>query len=71
MNEQQLFGQLFNSIPLHTENHLDSLLETMDKDLAIYYIVQAVKYSHSQGIFTLGESEIISKSIRVLSKPKD
>lgn len=68
MNEEKLFGQLFNTIPLLTENHLDTLLETLDRDYAIYLLVQAVKYAHTQGVYSLGESEIISKSIRILSK---
>lgn len=68
MNEEKLFGQLFNTIPLLTENHLDTLLETLDRDHAIYLLVQAVKYAHTQGVYSLGESEIISKSIRILSK---
>jgi hypothetical protein len=68
MNEEKLFGQLFNTIPLLTENHLDTLLETLDREHSIYYLVQAVKYAHSQGVYSLGESEILSKSIRILSK---
>lgn len=68
MNEEKLFGQLFNVIPLLSENHLDTLLETLDKEHAIYFLVQAVKYAHNQGTYSLGESEILSKSIRVLSK---
>lgn len=68
MNEEKLFGQLFNTIPLLSENHLDTLLETLDKEHSIYYLVQAVKYAHSQGVYSLGESEILSKSIRILSK---
>ena len=68
MEEQDLFGKLFNSIPLLSENHLDTLLETLDKERSIYLLVQAVKHGYDSGIYTIGESEVISKCIRVLSK---
>jgi hypothetical protein len=68
MEEEKLFGKLFNSVPLLTENHLETILETMDKDRAIFLIVQAVKHSYHQGLYSLGESEVISKCIRILSK---
>jgi hypothetical protein len=66
--KEELFGNLFGTINLLTEDHLDLLLSTMDKEHSIYYLVEAVKSAHKRGAFSIGESEIISKSIRVLSK---
>jgi hypothetical protein len=40
----------------------------MNKDHALYYLIESVKASHKRGAFTIGESEVISKAIRVLSK---
>ena len=70
MSEEQTenYGNLFGTINLLTEDHLDIILSSMDKEHSIYYLVEAVKSAHSRGAFTIGESEIISKSIRVLSK---
>jgi hypothetical protein len=68
MEEQKIFGKLFNSIPLLSEDHLDVLLQTMDKDSSLYVLIQAVKYGHESGVYSLGESEVISKCIRILSK---
>ena len=68
MEEQKLFGKLFNTIPLLNENHLDVLLQTMDKDTSIYVLIQAVKHAHESGVYSLGETEVISKCIRTLSK---
>jgi hypothetical protein len=39
----------------------------MDKDKAIFFLVQAVKQAYHSGIYTLAEAEVLSKSIRVLS----
>jgi hypothetical protein len=66
--QPELFGKLFESIPIQSEEHLDAILNTMDKEHGIYYLTQAVKYAYQAGIFSLGECEVISKSIRVTSK---
>jgi hypothetical protein len=66
-NENKLFGTLFNSIDLKSEEHLDIILSTMDKDHSIYYLVEAIKSAHRKGAFTIGETEVISKAIRTLS----
>ena len=68
MEEEQLFGKLFESIPIQSEEHLNAILETMDKGHGIFYLTQAVKYAYQSGIFSLGECEVISKSIRVTNK---
>jgi hypothetical protein len=39
----------------------------MDKEHAIYYLVESVKAAHKRNAFTIGETEVISKSIRVIS----
>jgi hypothetical protein len=65
--EKELFGNLFGTINLLSEEHLELILTTMDKEHAIYYLVESVKAAHKRGAFTIGESEILSKSIRVIS----
>lgn len=67
----QLYGELFGSIPLQNEKHLDVLLETMDKPNAIYILTQAVKYAYNQGAYSIGESEVLSKAIRISNKPEN
>lgn len=71
MEQEKIYGKLFNSVPLLTENHLQTLIDIMDKEQAVFLLVQAVKHAYHNGVFSLGESEIISKSIRVLSEVKD
>ena len=67
-NTNNSFGNIFGTINLLTEEHLDVILSTMDKEHSIYYLVEAVKVAYKRGVFTIGETEVISKSIRVLSK---
>jgi hypothetical protein len=66
--QQELFGKLFNSIPLYNEEHLDTLLDTMNKDTSIYYLIQAIKFAYESGLYSMGECEVISKAIRISSK---
>lgn len=68
MEEQKLYGKLFNTIPLLTDDHLEVMLTTMDEKTAIYYLTQAVTFAYQNGIYSLGECEIISKSIRLLHR---
>ena len=71
MEEEKIYGKLFGSVPLLTEDHLQTLLDVMDKEQAMYMIVQAVKYAYHNGLYSLGESEIISKSIRTLTQQEN
>lgn len=68
MSEEKLYGKLFNTIPLYTEDHLDLMLQTLDKEIAIQLLIHAVKTAYNQNIYSLGECEVISKSIRVVTR---
>jgi hypothetical protein len=65
---KELFGNLFGTIDLLNEEHLEVILTTMDKDHSIYYLIEAIKAAHKRGVFTIGEVEIIAKAIRTISR---
>lgn len=67
-NNKELFGNLFGTIDLLNEDHLEVILSTMDKEHSIYYLVESVKAAHKRGAFTIGEMEVISKAIRTVSR---
>jgi hypothetical protein len=71
MEEEEIYGKLFNTIPLYNENHLDVLLQTLNKENATQLLIHAVKTAFHQNIYSLGECEVISKSIRVLTRPEE
>jgi hypothetical protein len=71
MEEEQLFGKLFESIPIQSQQHLDAILSTMTKEHGIYYLTQAVKFAYQSGVYSLGECEVISKAIRVTNSTKE
>lgn len=67
MNEDnEIYGNLFGSIELLNEEHLEAILASMDKNLANYYLIESVKLAYRKGCYTIGETEVISKSIRIL-----
>ena len=70
MEEEKLYGKLFGTIPLYNDDHMDVLLNTMDKERAIFILTQAVKLAYESQLYSLGESEVLSRSIRLLSKPE-
>ena len=66
--ENSEFGRLFNTIPILSEEHLDIILQTMSEKDSVYILVQAVKHAYNNNVFSIGETEVISKAIRVISK---
>jgi hypothetical protein len=69
--EQESYGILFGTINLVNEQHLEAILTTMDNDHALYYLIESVKSAHRKGAFTIGETEVISKALRVILKDTD
>jgi hypothetical protein len=69
--EEELYGKIFDEIPLISEEHLELILSNMSYDESIYFLTQACKSAYHRGAFSIGESEIISKAIRIISKTKN
>jgi len=67
MENEELFGNLFGTIDLLSEDHLEVILTTMDKEHSLYYLIESVKAAHKRGAFSIGEVEVISKAIRTIS----
>ena len=46
-------------------------IQTMDNNVATQTLIHAVKCAYERGAFTIGEVEVVSKSIRVLAEPQE
>ncbi len=68
MEENKSYGTLFGDISLMSEEHLETILNSLDKESSKYFMISAVKYAFHKGIYSIGETEIISKCIRILCK---
>ena len=56
---------LFNKLKFNTQEYND-YLNHMDLNMSVINIVSGLLHAQSKGVFTLNESEILAKSIRVL-----
>ena len=61
-------GSLFDVINYNSYENLDKFIVNMSQEQSLYCLMEAVKCSYRRGVFTLEESEAISKSLRILSK---
>jgi hypothetical protein len=60
-------GNLFDVINYSSYENLDKFIVNMNEEQALYCIIEAVKCSYRRGVFSIEESEAISKSLRIIS----
>lgn len=60
-------GMIFGSIAYYDNNQLNGLVENISFEQAYFYLTQALQHSFNSGVFNLQESEILSKSLRIVS----
>lgn len=65
---EELYGKIFDEVPIISEDHLEIILSSMSNQEAMYFMTLACKSAYHRGAFALGESEVISKAIRILTK---
>jgi len=68
MEEKELLAILFGRLEISTEEQLETILQTMNIEVATIFLIHAVKHAYERGIYNIGETEVISKCIRTLSK---
>ena len=66
--QTQPIGYLFESIAIYDQSAVSQFVDNMIPEQAFYIITQAIQMAYSKNIFTLQESEILSKSLRVLTQ---
>lgn len=66
--ESKPIGQLFNSINIYDEKSVELFIDNMTPEQSFYVITQAVLMAHDNRIYSLQESEILSKALRILQR---
>ena len=61
-------GKLFGTINYASIDSLESFLSNLNIQQSLYVLGQSLEFANNQGIFSLQESEILSKSLRILNK---
>lgn len=57
---------LFDEVAVYRVEDIDSLIDNLTDEQAKYMTIKALQMAYKRGVFTLTESEIISKSLRIL-----
>lgn len=66
--EKQPTGLLFGSIGYNKPEDVDNLIDNLDMAQSFYIITQSLHYIHESRLLTLQETELVSKSLRLLHK---
>jgi hypothetical protein len=64
-------GTLYNSINYTSTEDLDTFIDNLSDTQALFCLIEASKMAHNRNIFTIEESELLSKSIRMLKKQNE
>ena len=67
MEQKQPIGLLFDSVAYYTPNDINALCDDMSLEQAYFMLIKSIEFAHKQRIFTLQETELISKSLRILN----
>ena len=59
---------LFESIRYQSPEDVEKFIESIDSAQSFYVVTKALEMAYSRGVYSLQESEILSKSIRILTK---
>ena len=66
-------GFLFDTVAYFSDESIENMINNLDKKSVPYLITQALEYAHSKNVFSLMESEVLSKIVRcnvtTLSQP--
>jgi|TARA_R110000803_G_scaffold30572_1_gene68865 hypothetical protein len=64
-------GTLFDTINYTNLQDLDKFVQNLNGDQSLYCVVHAAKSAHKRGVFSIEESEVVSRAIRVLTTPPE
>lgn len=67
MEQKQPIGYLFDNVAFYTPNDINILCDEMNLEQAYYMMIKALEFAHKSRIFTLQESELVSKSLRIMN----
>jgi len=65
LNEE---GILFDSVKYKSVEEVENLIQGLTVEQSFFFISKSLEFAHSRGAFNLTESELISKSLRILIK---
>ena len=65
--QDEFQGYLFSSIGYKSDNDVRNLIENLNMEQSFIFINKAIELAYSQGMYSMIETEIISKSLSMIS----
>jgi hypothetical protein len=64
--QKQPILHLFEEVAIYKPEDIDNLIDNLSEDQAKFMLIRAVQMAYRNGLYSLTDSEIISKSLRTL-----
>jgi hypothetical protein len=62
--QKQPIAYLFEDVAIYNPEDINNLIDGLTEEQAKFMLIRAVQMAHKNGIYSLTESELISKSLR-------
>jgi hypothetical protein len=57
---------LFEDVAIYKPEDIDNLIDSLTEEQAKFMLIRAVQMAYKNGLYSLTESELVSKSLRML-----
>jgi hypothetical protein len=64
--EKQPIAHLFEEVAIYKPEDIENLIDNLSDEQAKFMLIKAVQMAYKNGLFSLTEAEIVSKSLRRL-----
>jgi hypothetical protein len=64
--QKQPIAYLFEEVAIYKPEDIENLIDNLTEEQAKFMLIRAVQMGHKNGLYSLTESEIVSKSLRML-----
>jgi hypothetical protein len=64
--EKQPIALLFEDVAIYKPEDINNLIDNLTEEQAKFMLIRAVQMAYKNGLYSLTESEIVSKSLRTL-----
>jgi len=64
--EKQPIAYLFEEVAIYKPEDIENLIDNLTEEQSKFMLIRAVQMAYRNGLYSLTEAEIVSKSLRVL-----
>ena len=64
--QKQPIAYLFEEVAIYKPEDIENLIDNLTEEQAKFMLIRAVQMGYINGLYSLTESEIVSKSLRML-----